>query len=161
MMNIFIVGYSQSGKSTFAKQFKKFKHISASGWTNRFGFDKTDPSYRRKVTEASTIALKENPDECIVYIKEALKSSGNAIIEGMRNPRDFFNIFNPTSDVVIFLKPEDVNISNQFDMGVNLIRDSVAWMANCGIIGTNQFMIEDCHKLDETIKLYNEQYNTF
>ena len=160
-MKIFIIGYSNSGKSTFAKQFKKFKHISASSWTSRFGFDKTDPSYRRNVTEASTKALKENPDECIDHIKEAIKTAENVVIEGIRNPRDFFNLFNPTCDVVMFLKPEGIGISNQFDMGVNLIQDSVAWMANCGIIGTNQFIIEDCHKLEETIKLYNKEYNTF
>lgn len=61
MINVYVIGYSQSGKSTFAKQFKKFKHVSASQWTNRFGFDKTvDSLYRRKVTEASITALKEN-----------------------------------------------------------------------------------------------------
>lgn len=160
-MNIFIVGYSQCGKTTFATQFRNFKHVSAGGWTIRFGFDKTDSAYRKKVTEASTAALKENPDECINYIQEAFKTPGNYVVEGMRNPRDFLKVFNPTIDVVIFLKPQDVNISNQFDMGVDIIQNCVAWMTNCGMISKAQVMVEDCHNLNETIKLYNDYYTSF
>lgn len=113
-MKIFIIGYSRSGKTTLAELMAKelgVKYCSASGWLHQMfdvmalcAKDETKQEYIERLTALSLDTLQTDPDVCIRYVRK----SQATIIEGIRNPRDFLELFDPITDVVIYCNRYDV-----------------------------------------------------
>jgi hypothetical protein len=128
---IFILGASQSGKTTLAKKLvSKLKclHISAGAWARAL----CDSDNRDSLEESSSQELRCNPDYAINWIN-ACSSKVNdndhdIVIEGIRNPRDFHSLWNPNRDVCIFILNGNGDSEYKgFDFGVLAIEESVAW----------------------------------
>ena len=168
--NIFVVGTSGTGKTTFSNELAKMfdlEAVSASRWTTKFGYKKTDPDYRTKVTEATKTALVDDPYVCINDLSLTIESrdSHSFIIEGIRNPFDFMNLFSPERDYVIFLKPNDVKsvANNTLDDGVKHILSNVYWMIDANIVSIEQVFTESSHLILDTSRLtknYTYSYKT-
>jgi len=157
-MKIFVIGFSQSGKSTLAKALSETfdaVHISASNWTKQFEINKSDLEYRAKVTNASREALSKDHLISVQAIRTEVLESKKAIkiIEGIRNPFDFTHLFDIKNDYVIFLFPCDVVASDSFDGGVKVIQDTALWMLANNMIQIERIFIERNHTVEETKKL--------
>lgn len=126
---IFVLGASQSGKTTLAEKLA-FKlgclRVSAGAWLRAL-----HPSSDREVLDsASSQELQRNPDYAINWVSACCiritdSSNSNIIIEGVRNPRDFHSLWDPNRDVCIFILNN--NAYTGFDSGVLAIEESVAW----------------------------------
>ena len=157
-MKIFVIGFSQSGKSTFSKTLAgtyNAEHITASNWTKRFKIDKSDPEYREKVTAASREALSKDHLVAVHAIRAAILDSSKAIkiIEGIRNPLDFMHLFDLKNDYVVLLLPKNVVSANLFDDGVKAIQTNLSWMVKNDIIPMDHVFVEQTHELEETQNL--------
>lgn len=155
--NIFIVGKTKTGKSTFAKLFcEKILlcssgevHVEASVWVRAgCGSDEQDPAFREKATRYAAETLAKDALFSANNIKERIEKvrANNATmpcaISGIRNPVDFLRLYNPTHDYVIFLG-QGLPSMNTFDDGVDRIFDTMVWLLDIGIIDTTRFNIED------------------
>lgn len=104
-MNIFIVGASDTGKSSLAKFLSErynIKHIQASKWlrdTYKMEADEMVEEYTNRITNISIELLKNDPDFFIDKIREQYATTN--IIEGIRNIRDFMVLYNPNTDILI------------------------------------------------------------
>lgn len=114
-MKIFICGFSRSGKTSLASLLSKeldLVSISASGWLKakdevRTGAaeGETKQEYINRVTEMSIEYLGEDPNCCLTWIQKQHKWN---IIEGLRNPRDFAYLYDPSKDIVLWTRNAQV-----------------------------------------------------
>lgn len=136
-MNLFIIGPSQTGKSTLAQGIALdtgMKHITASSWV-RSKFKPEESPTREDLTQKSTDLLREQSTMATDTLR-ALHDldSGGYIIEGIRNPFDFARLYRPERDVVLFLSREDaLPTGDRFDPGVPVIVQMRAWCGSLGI----------------------------
>lgn len=131
--NLFIIGKSGVGKTSLAKDIcsnMNLKHIQASSWI-RSKFD--DNVSREVLTDASKVILNQDPFACINYIKAQNISNGDCVIEGLRNPFDFCNLFRPNIDFVIFINGPEINKTYDMDHGVHLIESIIYYIQNINI----------------------------
>lgn len=113
-MKIFICGLSRSGKTHLAQLLSNaldLKFVSASGWLSKIdevlavmATDETEQEYIERLTQRSIEALDQDPDICIRWINK----NKYDIIEGVRNPRDFAHLYNPSEDVIIWCVNKNV-----------------------------------------------------
>jgi cytidylate kinase len=145
--NIFIIGASGIGKTPLAeelaKQLKR-KQISASEWVKQLFKPSSEnlsrEEYIKEITTYSKKRLKEEPFSCINYIEETYPDffiSGNYIIDGIRNPFDFNNLFDPKTDYVVYLNSTLKSPKNRFEAGIILIYHQVNWLEENGIMPYN------------------------
>lgn len=138
-----VIGASGLGKSTVSKHIAQGrKVISAGGWIReRMGIyhhgDK-DPCRCRRcrgesdgppavelLSAASKVALLENPNVCIEWIRSQMGTDRNVVLEGVRNPRDLFSLILP-GDHVLDLGGEG---ASEFErQGLTAIRASRAFL---------------------------------
>lgn len=114
-MNIFVIGHSQSGKSTLSSLLSSdlgYDVISAGGWVRK-AFVGKNPT-RKEMDEYSYAALKKNPNICRDYILAGMVEQQYSIVEGIRNPRDFTFLYQP-GDMVIIIKLNPVIEESEFD----------------------------------------------
>lgn len=108
-MKIFILGRSGSGKTPFARKISQaldFQYIPASEWVKDL-FDRTIEDRNRYIetmTCFSLQALRQRPTRCIEFIKSRYDLCTPSVIDGIRNPHDFINLYDPTVDLVVFLE---------------------------------------------------------
>lgn len=111
-MKIFIIGTTNSGKSTLAKYISNILNapiISAGAWMKKNYYqavEETKENYTKMLTRTSMGFLQKNPNFFLEKIQDEVQKniySSVIIIEGIRNPRDFIHLFNPNEDVVILV----------------------------------------------------------
>jgi len=129
-MRTYIVGPSGVGKTPLAKQivlYEKREHISAGAWSRAAILQGNDSAeqYREKLIAYSRQVLAKDPDHTIAYLTPRL--TPNAIIDGIRNPRDFAHLFDYRRDEVIFIDAQYAR-PTQFDTGIDSIKSYATWL---------------------------------
>lgn len=149
-MKLLILGPSQSGKTTLAKQIAQtygFAHISASEWIKqRWPTSPEDfphrQAYIQAVTDYSLTALRQSPHACIDYIRDRLPNSGSTVIDGIRNPHDFIHLFDWQSDRCLSLIYQHCPIpSNSFEQGLIVIETYLNWLLTNHLIQSSQAIV--------------------
>ena len=147
-MSVFIVGPTGIGKTTLADRIAAhfgLQRISGSEWVKRrfgpfTGGDKA--AYTTAITAYSRQALRDDPRACVSYLRHRYDLDGAAlVVEGLRNPHDFHQIFRPERDVAIVLQFRDAAGSSSFEIGgVRLIRDGLQWLIEQQIMDSDRFL---------------------
>jgi len=129
-MKIFVIGYSRTGKTSFAKKLAKdigFEHLTASSWLREI-YDGPAQSHLsekeliRKMTDFSIEQLKANPFVAAKFLSEKIKDVENIVIDGIRNPIDFQALFDPKVDHVILINRKGYLPQTRFEMaGIDAI----------------------------------------
>jgi len=134
-MNYFIIGNTKSGKTGVAKilqrKHKNLDFLSASEMI-KIEFIKKYPErfsnlgeYVKTITNFSVNLLQNDPKANAKYLKLKLQQNKEKsfIIDGLRNPIDFMEIFNPLEDVIIYIDNYDkIPKTNFEEYGINAIR---------------------------------------
>jgi len=146
-MKLFILGPSQSGKTTLAKQLAEiygFEHLSASRWVKQSWQKSPEDfpdraAYIQAITAYSLASLHQSPYACIDYIRERLPCSGGIIVDGIRNPHDFIHLFDWQSDRCLHLIYQRHPISsNSFEQGLAVIEAYLDWLLKNHLIQPDQ-----------------------
>lgn len=103
LSHVFIIGPTGAGKSTLAHALGTALDapvVSAGGWARALFPDKSG----KALAEAAVQRLREDPDVALHWICERVGcAKGFAVVEGIRNPRDFALLCNPQVDCLIRL----------------------------------------------------------
>lgn len=132
--NIFIVGATKTGKTAVAKQLADrhgLQLISGSEWVKKQFVGQDPENYLAEITEFSKTKLIENPNACLDYLRASYSlDQGGFVIEGLRNPRDFLNLFRPNIDVIVLLwfEKNPIKPTGFESFGLGVIRSAIAWM---------------------------------
>ncbi|MEE3717647.1 AAA family ATPase [Tumidithrix elongata RA019] len=130
-MKFIVIGQSQSGKTTLAQHIAQtygFQHISASDWVKQVWQLSVEDfasreDYIKAITEYSLEYLRKYPNACIDYIRDRLDYSDKTVIDGIRNPHDFVNLFDWRSDRCLYLNYQCNPIpTNSFERGLSVIQ---------------------------------------
>jgi hypothetical protein len=175
MFNIFIVGPSQSGKTTIAKQVGNalsMPVISASDWArNTFvpDFSVITAEDKQKfiiaITEYSTNQLRKDPDMCLKYIRQhnpKVETERGYVLEGFRSPRDFLSLFNPATDLVVYLDYYNNPVWGmpfEYD-GLKAISYSLVWLVRSRLMTDRQLLSFTMKSLDDVKEIANEITNS-
>lgn len=138
MGNIWIIGNTGSGKSTFARKLSERLNlpIFEAGKFARALCPKGTSV--EKITEESAKKLQENHRYFSNLIKQNLTTP--SIISGARNPIDFADSFNPKTDYVVFL--ENHRFVSLFEAyGIEAIKALVTFFYNTDQIKIEQMKI--------------------
>lgn len=136
--NIFVIGPTECGKSTLCKEIEKiddthvfYRHISIGNhFKQKFPNNKKE-GYTDYLTQKCKELLAKNPDYVINFYKEKGNCHGGGmIIDGLRNPRDFVHLFDFNQDLVIFVERDGFEIKNEFEAGIDVIKNYVEWLKN-------------------------------
>lgn len=111
MYNVFILGPSNSGKTSIANlvsQALVMPVISASDWVRKEFIGSTLPKQQliEAMTSYSQKQLHQDPEVCLKHIRTNypdVETKRGFILEGFRNPKDFLTLFNPRTDLVVRL----------------------------------------------------------
>lgn len=141
-MNIFIIGTSGTGKTPFATRLTQtfgHTHITSSAWVRtRFRARETDETrdaYTQAITDFSINLLRNDPLLCISYMREHNDLSKNCVIEGVRNPLVFFQLFDARHDIVILLNyTENPLKKTAFEEGVDVIAHYLSYAVKVGLV---------------------------
>lgn len=156
-MKIFILGMSQSGKSTLTNKLcnkYNFKHIQSSIMVrNTFKF--TEKDYHNKqdfidaITQYSIELNRKTPNAVSDYIKDNYNLN-NVIIEGIRNPNNFFQLFDIKKDKVIYLNYLNNKIEKtSFEKGLDVILNYLDWNLEMGILKESSFQKIEFNSYEE------------
>lgn len=109
-MNVFVLGHTQSGKSTLAQHIADkygFKHIEASGNLRDLvprNEGESDIDYVKRLSNKSKELLLKDPYYFADIVKSKMQPDRN-IISGIRNPVDLIQIADFKKDLIIFITP--------------------------------------------------------
>lgn len=143
-MKIFVIGQSGTGKTPIAAKISEalsFNHVKASEYFRKTFTGHSDDrnEFTKMITEYSAHVLKENPYVNIDYLKDKLQ--GNCVVEGVRNPIDFSNLFEFGKDKIIFLEYRNNPIlKTDFENGLDIIESIMSWAQQQGIVSENDFI---------------------
>lgn len=136
-MKVWIIGNSNSGKSTFAKYLSEISHLpilEAGSYARKF-FGDVSPE---ELSSHSLELLKANHRYFSNIIGQDLKD--NQIIVGARNPIDFADLFDPKRDSVVILEDE-LSPSSDFEaFGIAAIVSILDFFLATGLICDFQVM---------------------
>ena len=108
--------------------------------------DPAAANYRSDITSRSIKELKTNPNSCVDFIKWKYDLTKPTLIEGVRNPHDFYNLFDYKNDYVIFLSHHSKDaIHSAFDLGVDVIQEITSFLLINNLIENH---------------IFNESFNT-
>ncbi len=164
-MKIFVIGMSQSGKSTLTKYLCEkfdFSHIQSSIMVrNTFPFKESDYDNKQDFIEAITkfsIELnRKNPNAVSDYIKNNYNLN-NVIIEGIRNPNNFFQLFDIKTDKVIYLNYLNNKIEKtNFENGIDVILNYLNWNLEMEILKEGSFQKIEFNSYEEIKGKINEK----
>ncbi len=172
-MKVFIIGATKSGKTTLAEKLSKkydFKHIKASALIRDI-FTKNESDFKSKqefteaITKFSIDVNRKDPYIISRYLRTSNNLDQNCIIEGIRNPNDFFELFDIANDKVILLKHENNDLKEtEFEKGIEVIKDYLLWNLRVEIIHPKRFheiRFEDYKEIDRKIdvkSIFNVSY---
>lgn len=163
-MKIFVLGSSQTGKSTITRYLcEKFNmtHIQSSTMIrNTFPFKEEDYNNKQEFINAITkysIELNiKKPNIVSDYIKKNYDLN-NVIIEGIRNPNNFHQLFDITKDKVIYLDYLNNTIEKtNFEKGLEVIINYLEWNLSLNILDKDKVSFikyKTYEELEEKIKL--------
>ena len=151
-MKLFIIGQSRSGKTTLAKHIAHtchLRHISASNWVKQVWHlsEQDFPSreaYIQAITDYSLEYLRKSPHACVDYIRQQLQQPLTSpqfctIIDGIRNPYDFVNLFDQQRDRCLHLVYLSNPIAtNNFEQGLTVIQAYLDWLLTNHLIQPHQ-----------------------
>lgn len=146
-MKIFIIGISKTGKSTLSIYLSNkynLEHIQSSlSIRNSFEYKESDfnnkQDFINAITQYSIELNQKVPNFISTYIKNNYDLTKNIIIEGIRNPNNFFDLFNINEDKVIFLDYLNNEVKQtKFENGINIIKDYLNWNLELNIIQKNR-----------------------
>ena len=172
-MKVFIIGATKSGKTTLAEKLSKkydFKHIKASALIRDI-FPKNESDFKSKqefteaITKFSLDINRKDPYIVSRYLWTSNNLDQNCIIEGIRNPNDFFELFDIANDKVILLKHENSDLKEtEFEKGIEIIKDYLLWNLRVEIIHPKRFheiRFEDYKEIDRKLdvkSIFNVSY---
>ena len=172
-MKVFIIGATKSGKTTLAEKLSKkydFKHIKASALIRDI-FPKNESDFKSKqefteaITKFSLDVNRKDPYIISRYLRTSNNLDQNCIIEGIRNPNDFFELFDIVNDKVILLKHENNDLKEtEFEKGIEIIKDYLLWNLKVEIIHPKRFheiKFEDYKEIDRKLdvkSIFNVSY---
>ena len=143
-MNIFLIGSSGTGKTPIATKIANYlgiKHVKASEYF-RLGFSGEFDSrdyFNQKITEYSKHELSKNPRVNIEYLQDKINIP--CVIESIRNPIEFTNLFDFKNDLVIYLNySENKLLKTGFEKGIQLIENVCLWSIENKIMKEEQFV---------------------
>ena len=175
MFNIFIMGPSQSGKTTIAKQVGialSMPVISASDWVrNTFVADfpvitaEDKMRFIGAITEYSTNQLRKDPNMCLKYIRQhnpKVETERGYILEGFRSPRDFLSLFNPTTDLAVYLDYYNNPVWGMpFEYeGLKAISYSLVWLVRSHLMTNRQLLTFTIDSLNDIGNVASELTNS-
>lgn len=163
-MKIFIIGISQTGKSTTAKYIANkynMEYIQASIMIRNSFKKENEFNSRQEFIEAITkysIELNQNSPMIVSkYIKENYDLN-NVIIEGIRNPNNFFDLYEIKKDKIIVLDYLNNPIKETtFEKGINIIVDYLKWNIEHNIISSDDLQILRYENYNEIQGILNEK----
>lgn len=136
-MKIFLIGFSGLGKTPLNKllvtAMPGAQLISASEWVR----SQCPPTATvAELTAFSNSNLARNPRSCIDFIASKYNlDDGISIIDGIRNPFDFTNLFDYTKDVVIFLYRVGIYPKSSFEeKGILAIQKYVEFLRSENLV---------------------------
>lgn len=167
-VKIFVLGSVGSCKTPFSKMIGERlginQVISVSNWLNTLHNDSKLLNKQERfqvLTDLTIHELRKDKDSCVNYIKQNFSLSEPCIIEGLVNPNDFIQLFEPTKDIAIFLTREDnPYTTNFYEKGIILISHFVDWIAQTSLLDLEKrlnFMFKSENILDVVdnfVKLY-------
>lgn len=165
-MKIFIIGISKTGKSTLSTYLSNkynLEHIQSSlSIRNSFKYKESDFNNKQEfinaITEYSIELNKKVPNFISTYIKKNYDLTKNVIIEGIRNPNNFFDLFDINKDKVIFLDYLNNEVKQtKFEDGIDVIKHYLNWNLELNIIPQNRIQYLIYNNYNEIQGLLNEK----
>ncbi len=137
---IWVIGATRSCKTAVARNGIAplgFEPVSTGDFF-REQYGQPDTICRQFVFDLSAFSagiLTQNPDCHLANLTDLFKkSSMPRVIEGERNPVEFAKLYNPKTDMVIFLNRLDVDIyDTAIEKGLDTIEKIVRWNIGVGI----------------------------
>lgn len=142
-MKMFIIGVTGSGKTTLARKVAEAASqredvvvISASGWVRALtGIKGHSNADVQVLTERSKEELAKNPTVALDWVRGQIQGCRPTIIEGCRNPVDFFGLYDPCEDYVVFIVDSYHKPASEFEsVGLHTIRSCVQGMVDGGFM---------------------------
>jgi len=133
-MNIFILGKSGVGKTPLAKHLAEVYHmnyVKASEYF-RSTYHSKESDRNKFIQGITTYSQKELSNNYRVNI-DYLSPLHNSVIEGIRNPIDFSNLFDFNKDIAIFLNTQNELLSTSFENGIYCIQSILKWSVSQNI----------------------------
>jgi dephospho-CoA kinase len=160
--NIFVIGKSKTGKTTFSKKLAallEMNHIQGSEWVKEKAKEEniifSEENYRTEITNFALGFLRKDRNTCVDFIKNKYKLENKGfLIEGLRNPYDFMNLVDFNKDYVFFLTLADVNNFKEnsvFDYGVDIIEKTVNYL---GFPSVNLLSENRVYRFDVTFPIF-------
>lgn len=135
-MKIFIIGSTNTGKTTFAK--KLFNHVgkdilfleSSEILKNFVNYpdNLTDENRTKKLTKFSLSILKNDHFAICDMIENIilLQNKKYTIVNGIRNPTDFIKLYNPKTDMVFISQEKGKSVFEKF--GIKSIKSYLTFI---------------------------------
>lgn len=148
-MKVFIIGMPQSGRTTVAKalcQADNFRYIDAFSWLRSSFRERKDDekieTYMDEFHSWFTNRLKINPQLIVENVKESMDAYPSDdklvyVIDGLRSPKDFMQLFDYNKDIVVFLNRVDKNEADYKDyenIGVCVTKDYCFWLSSANLL---------------------------
>ncbi|TSC82432.1 MAG: hypothetical protein G01um101419_588 [Parcubacteria group bacterium Gr01-1014_19] len=142
-MKIFVIGMSNSGKTTLAKKIAELyglECLSASEWVRtaspEFADGPKSDDQVAAMTEFTIATLKKNPKITVDFLNDKYDLTKSYVIEGVRNPGDFIRLFNPVTDYVVFITNNNNALkATLFEEGIGVIRKYLDYLSSNGLLG--------------------------
>lgn len=161
-MNIFIIGPRKCGKSILAKYLAeklKYNPISVDYYIRILFPNEQDVD---NLTQLTCDTLVLDPNFFSKKIRKHLLIFNNNIVDGIMNPQDFAKLFNPTSDVVIWLTNTNTMESNSSDFerfGLEIIYSNIFWLIKNKIFNSKQYFYNYLSNFDDLSNKMEIIYN--
>ncbi len=147
-MSIWIVGASNTGKSTIAAELHLTTDLPVVE-AGQFCRAICMPGVGRgTLNKTASMILQDDHRYFSMKIFGELYNK-NAIVVGVRNPVDFIDSFNPKLDKVIFLSANDTTEKGFDTEGVNGIKSVVDFFLSVGILNSYQVLQMVANKEDK------------
>lgn len=147
-MKIFLMGLPGSGRTTVAKSFDSttYKVIDAFTWYQK-AFD-IDSLNEEQAADLISNQLKINPLLFINKIKDDIAlfnqvdKVNNFVIDGIKSPRDFIDLFDYNKDYVVFLNRIDNNFQykDHDTIAISVMRDYCYWLSSADLLPKDRWL---------------------